>query len=949
MTVNRVKKRDGRIVKFDEDRLKRAIRLAFQGAGKYDEKSVEKVYQKVIKLINNTIPEGKDYIGVEQIQDIIEITLMKEGYFDVAKQFILYREEKKKVREEKAKLLNKPPNKLTDIEKRFSINSIRLLASRYLQRDEKTGEIIESVDDMFKRVSVLGAIPEILYDEKVYDKEGNHKHIWVETKQEVEELRKEWKQNPLQFRNKYSILKGFNLNEHHFERLLYAYENLAKEGKMKVTIKELLKMMEEHPEQFEKARYYARKFFELMSNQVIMPNTPALVNSGRKLGMLSACFTLETKDSLKCIFETAKEIALISKAGGGIGINFSVLRPDHQAVPLSSTGKPSSGVISWLELYDKVLDVVKQSGIRRGAGMGILWYWHAEIDKFIHAKEHNRGDNVISNFNLSVGTDETFWNAVLNDERISIMAVKQIVDEETGEVKQEIKKKVGEKRARDLINEISNLAWAKGDPGILYFDNHNKYSIRKKLFGIIDVTNPCGEELLAPYESCNLSSINLEKFVKYKEDEAYFDWDEYHEVIRINARLLDNFIDVNNFPLKKIEERTKAGRNIGAGLMGLSNTLYRLKIPYNSEEGFKLMSKFAEHLTYFTYKESIQLAKERGTFSYYEQTDYPQGKLPIAGYYDKKSWSLDWDELVEEIKQYGVRNVDVTTSPPTGSVSMIADTSNGIEPNFALSYKKVVTVGTFYYSNKVLEEELRKLGLYNDKILDKIVNNFGSVQGIKEIPKTLQKVFVTSMDIHWLDHIIAQAMLQKWITNSISKTINMPNKATKEDVKLAYIIAHELECKGLTIYRDGSLDIQVYQTDKQNYREYNQVPSKYALKVIKELIKKKPQLMDFIKDSKLLQYIDDINFNHKKQEKVSLTLNFSISSSAKEESTTHKKAPIHQVSNSVVEMSEEEIKKLLGVKYCPVCYEDRGELVELVHEGGCETCPVCGWSACTVS
>lgn len=1219
--VSKVKKRDGRIVKFDEERLKRAIRLAFKGAGKHNEKAVNKVYESVIKLINETVGD-KDYIEVEKIQDIIEVTLMKQGYFDVAKQFILYREQKRKEREEKAKILNKDPNKLTDIEKRFSLNAIRLLASRYLIKDAETGKIIESVDDMFKRVAVLGAIPEILYDEKVYDKNGGHFDVWEKSKDRIRELRSEWEKDKKKFRNKYHILRGFNLNEYHFERLLYAYENLAREGKMKVTIDELLGMLENNPEQFENARYYVRKFFELMSNQVIMPNTPALVNAGRELGLLSACFVVHSADSLASIFDTAKEIALISKAGGGIGLDFSVFRPAHNSVPLSSTGNPSSGVLSWLDLYNKVLDVVKQSSIRRGAGMGVLWYWHVELEDFIHAKEKNRGDNVIANFNLSVGTDEKFWDAVLNDGKIDVIANKQVVDDSTGKVVEEIRKKVGERRAVDVLDEVSRLAWAKGDPGILYFDNHNKYNIRRSIFGDIRATNPCvtgdmriptpyglipiaelyeeakkngitaraedeskfsedgdrigymtrvlvpvegsrengftyrplsaivwkigtkntvrivteegyeigvssmakvmredgpfvhakdlkpgdkliyprasviegyvgsvlgnipddvnsvpeiifranieaikdyltklfnklgnigsetitlsadntkflkdvqvllnlfdvksrieestlvingvdseifrkrvlaqmnritmsedntvtvreivptgkqvvyditvlgekhiytpniaiiksncGEEGLYPYESCNLSSINLEKFVKYDDEgNAYFDWDEFAEVVRVNARLLDNFIDVNKFPLKKIEEKTKAGRNIGAGLMGLANALFRLGIPYNCKKGFELMSKFAEYLTFYSYRESIELAKSRGTFSYYEKTDYPKGKLPIAGFYNRKLWTLPWDELVKEIKQYGVRNVDVTTSPPTGSVSMIADTSNGIEPIFALAYKKVVTVGTFYYSNPVLEEELKKRGLYDDRILEKIVDNFGSVQGLKEVPKSLQRVFVTSMDIHWLDHIVAQVVLQRWITNSISKTINMPNKATVEDVKLAYVIAHELGAKGLTVYRDGSLDLQVYQTEKRSYKPYNQEPSKYALNILRELLNEEPQLMRFIRDSKLAKYFDDgQDESDGKQSAPVLTFSLSHEKHEVHKHSVHEEGVSAPAGGSAGSLSKEEIEKLLGVEYCPVCYEERGELVRLIHEGGCETCPVCGWSACTVS
>ena len=911
--IKKVVKRDGTIVEFDENRIYNAIFKAAQNIGKPDEKLVKEATNRVIRLLEKDF-DDKQIPTVEQIQDYVESVLMKMGEVEIAKHYILYRKERERIRKEKMEILNK--DKLDEIDKRFSVNSIRLMATRYLIKNVETGKIIESPRDMFKRIAVNAVLAELIYHPKVWDRNGGHIDIYEKSKKRIEEIRKKWKENKEEFRNKYYISDEFPLNEYHFERLLYAWEYYARQGKIKIGIDEFLGLLEKR-EINDKAEHYVKIFFDLMSNKYLMPNTPAIVNSGRRIGMLSACFTLNVEDDLSWIMDTAKEIALISKTGGGIGVNFSKLRPNHPAASLRSTNGISSGVVSWLRLYNEVLRQVSQAGIRRGAGMAILEYWHPQVLEFIHAKEENRGDNVIESFNLSIGTDEIFWDKVFRDEDIELIAKRyNIEDRKVLGVEERI---VGRIKARQILEEVAMLSWKKGDPAFLYFDNGNKYNIRRKLKGDIRVTNPCGEEYLYPYESCNLASINVEKFVKEKDGKTIFDWDHYAEVIRYTARLLDNFIDVNRFPLEKIEIETKKGRNIGAGIMGVAHALFRLGIKYNSEEGFNIMSRFGEYLTFYSMKESVELAKEREPFSYFEKTDYVNGEMPIAGFDDKDLWTLPWDELVEEIKKHGLRNVDHTTCPPTGSISMLADTSNGIEPAFALVFKKEVKAGTFYYTNEILKQKLKERGLYNEELLERISRNFGSLYGIEEVPEDIREVFVTAMDIHWLDHLIAQGVIQRWITNSISKTINMPNGASVEDVKLAFLIAHELGCKGTTIYRDGSLDIQVYSTLEKRYRAYDQQPSEYARRIIDKLVKMKPELEEFInKGGKSFIELED-----KPQREVVV----------KERELVEEK---------------EEVEKLLGIKYCPVCYE-RGEIVELKHEGGCETCPVCGWSKCIIS
>ncbi|USS40276.1 adenosylcobalamin-dependent ribonucleoside-diphosphate reductase [Thermococcus aggregans] len=1503
MPVEKVMKRDGRIVPFDESRIRWAIQRAMWEVGVRDENLLDKIVKDVVDRINE-LYEGQ-IPHIENIQDIVELELMRNGLFEVAKAYIIYRKKKAEIREEKRKILNK--EKLDEIDKRFSINALRVLASRYLIRNEE-GKIIESPKQLFERVAILAAIPDLLYDERVFSKDGNY----TQDLKRVEY----YLQNFENFDGVYSIGR-FKLNKYHFERMVNLYKELAEQGKMKVSIDEFLKMLENG--EFDKYEEVVEEFFNLMVNQVFMPNTPALINSGRPLGMLSACFVVPIEDDMESIMKAAHDVAIIQKMGGGCidgnarilfenegeehlttmaemyeryktlgefydpeyhrwginvekvpiyvksfdpakkrvtrgkvtviwryelgeevtkyeiktnkgtkiltspwhpffvltpefdviekradelregdilvggvpdedtpeflfdywlagfiagdgcfdkyhshvkgheyiydrlriydyraetfdiinkhlektfgrrytlqkdrniyyidikagkitshylelldgidngippkilkngrdavlsfiaglfdaeghvnnkpgielgmtnkklidaithylnalgvkarmrekprkdgvdyvvhvgeyssllrfyelvgkhlrnkekreklenliskhkggtfglplsfeafkkwaskhgvefktngsqtlaiiknekislgqwhtrgrvskatlvkmlrklydatgaedvrkmlhlveglevvreisttnepktfydltvekyqnylagengmifvhntGINFSKLRPEGDLV--GTTTGAASGPISFMHLIDAVSNVIKQGGVRRGANMGILEVWHPDIEKFIHAKEQNVGTNVLSNFNISVGLWEDFWEALREGKKYPL------INPRTG-------KKVKEVDPKSLFEELAYMAWAKADPGVVFFDVINKRNVLEPAKGEkIRATNPCvvgetkilteagemtikelfelaksksaetldvldegalgeggepraylspvkviasngekveayvwkvgfkpaikivledgteligdeehevkvngeyvrlkdlqvgacvevypegckkvihiepvgsklvytltmkkvheyiangivskncGEEPLYDYESCNLASINLAKFVKYDDKgKPYFDWEEYAYVIQKVAKYLDNTIDVNKFPLPEIDYNTKLTRRIGVGMMGLADALFKLGIPYNSKEGYDFMRKATEYLTFYAYKYSIEAAKKRGTFPLYEKTKYPEGELPVEGYYHREIWSLPWDELVEEIKKHGVRNAMVTTCPPTGSVSMIADTSSGIEPVFALVYKKSVTVGEFYYVDPVFEAELKKRGLYNDEILQKISDNYGSVQGLEEIPEEMQRVFVTAMDIHWLDHLLAQASIQLWLTDSASKTINMPNDATVEDVKAAYLLAHALGCKGVTVYRDGSLSVQVYSVEGEKKKRVPAKPSEYAKKILREIVEREPWLKKFIDVEAIID-----GTNGKEVPTFSLNL-------------PKTKKPAKE------DVEERNLKDLLGVAYCPVCYEKDGELVELRMESGCATCPKCGWSKCVIS
>ncbi|ASJ03606.1 ribonucleoside-diphosphate reductase [Thermococcus profundus] len=911
MPIEKVMKRDGRIVPFDKERIRWAIQRAMLEVGVHDDRLLNKVVRRVVRRINE-LYDGQ-VPNIENIQDIVELELMRAGLFDVAKAYILYRKRKAEIREEKKKILNK--DKLDEIDKRFSINALRVLASRYLIKNER-GEIIESPKELFERVAVLSVIPDVLYDERVFDRNGGHE-------QDLSAL-EGYIKNLDEYDGKFSIGR-FKLNKYHFERFINLYRELAEKGQMKLPIDEVVQMLENGA--FDKYEDEVEEYFRLMTSQVFMPNTPALINSGRPLGMLSACFVVPIEDDMESIMKAAHDVAMIQKMGGGTGLNFSKLRPEGDLV--GTTTGAASGPVSFMHLIDAVSDVIKQGGVRRGANMGILEVWHPDVEKFIHAKEKNVGTNVLSNFNISVGLWEDFWEALKEGKRYPL------INPRTGEKTKEIDPK-------SLFEELAFMAWAKADPGVVFFDVINRRNVLEPAKGEkIRATNPCGEEPLYDYESCNLASINLAKFVKYDDEgKPYFDWDEYAYVIQKVAKYLDNAIDVNKFPLPEIDRNTKLTRRIGVGMMGLADALFKLGIAYNSKEGFEFMRKATEYLTFYAYKQSVETAKKRGSFPLYEKTKYKNGELPVEGFYHREIWNLPWDELAEEIKKFGVRNGMVTTCPPTGSVSMIADTSSGIEPIFALVYKKSVTVGEFYYVDPVFESELRKRGLYSDELLRKISDNYGSIQGLEEVPEELQRVFVTSMDIHWLDHLLAQANIQLWLTDSASKTINMPNDATVEDVKAAYLLAYKLGCKGVTVYRDGSLSVQVYSVESEKKKQRVKAkPSKYAVEKLKAIVEAEPWLSRFINVEAILN-----GTNGKEKSVQTGGLTFSVS-----HVSVPKPAHEHPHHAEKPEIPEEKIRELLGAAYCPVCYEKDGELVELRMESGCATCPRCGWSKCVIS
>ena len=802
-TIVEIRKRSGTVATFNKEKISSAIFKALAATSDADRGLADQLADKVVdRLVEQGFTTSR-VPSVENIQDIVEYTLIDSGNSDIAKAYIVYRHERRKLRDEKMKVIN--AKSLDATSKKFDLNCLRVLASRYLMRNGKN-EITETPTEMFERVAILVGIGDMLYDANLFVKSGNHTQDVEEARTYLEKLDN--------FNYKFKIGDYF-LNKWHFRSLINHYIMLASKGQMKVSFKKLLTMLA--GKQLDNYADKIDEYLEMMTSQEFLPNSPTMMNAGGRLGQLSACFVLGMPDDMEKIMKSTSDAALIFKSGGGVGINYSDLRQEGDIV--ASTSGVASGPVSFMNIINTVTEVVKQGGKRRGANMGIIEVWHPDVEKFITNKTE---PGVLENFNVSVGVWEDFWHSLVNtkDGKYMLRSPRD-------------KKPVKEVNAHQLIDLIALSAWKSAEPGLIFFDQINKYNVfAKARQSQLRATNPCGEQSLYPYESCNLGSINLANLVKRKADGEYeFDWQRYEETIRKTTRFLDNVIDVNNYPVEEINVASKESRRIGLGVMGVADLLYKLRIPYNSKEGYELQSKLSEALTYYSMEESVALAKSRGEFPLCSKTEYPEGKIPVAGYYEKpkESHSFEWDALIEKIKKYGIRNVLTTTVAPTGTLSMIADCSNGMEPAFALVFEKRVTVGRFFYTNKIVEEVLKENGLYTDEILAKIADNYGSLKGIPEIPEWMQRIFVTAMDIHWSDHLVAQAVWQDWIGNAIAKTINMPYDVTAEDVKSAYLLAHELGLKGITVYRDGSRHKQVLHMTSDNAEKTFEVcPSNYV-------------------------------------------------------------------------------------------------------------------------
>ena len=869
-----IRKRNGRTSKFDQNKITNAIYKALMATNKGDRSLAEQLANGVLEKLASQGFSTTNAPSVEDIQDMVESTLIEQGHSEIAKAYILYRHERRKVRDEKMKVLN--TQTLDSVSKNFDLNCLRVLASRYLLRNNKN-EITESPTAMFERVAILIGIGDLLHDDQIYSNPGNLQQDVTEAEEYLSKLD--------QFNYKFKI-GNYYLNQYHFRGLVNGYIDIAKRGKVKIGFKQVLTQLA--AKKFDGYEERITEYLNLMTSQTFLPNSPTMMNAGGRLGQLSACFVLGMPDDMAGIMKSTSDAALIFKSGGGVGINYSELREEGDIV--ASTSGVASGPVTFMNIINTVTEVVKQGGKRRGANMGIMDVWHPDIEKFITNKTE---PGILENFNVSVGIWDDFWNTLVNsqDGKYTLRSTRD-------------QSAVREINAHHLIDLIATSAWKSAEPGLIFFDNINKYNVfAKARGGPLKATNPCGEQSLYPYESCNLGSINLAILTKRKADGQYeFDWQGYEETIRKTTRFLDNVIDVNHYPVPEINVASKDSRRIGLGVMGVADLLYKLRIPYNSEEGYEFMGKLSEALSYYSMEESVALAQSRGAFPLCSKTEFPEGKIPISGYYEKAkhSHSYDWDALIAKIQKHGIRNVLTTTVAPTGTLSMIADCSNGMEPTFALVFEKRVTVGRFFYTNKIFEAVLKENGIYSEELLAKVADNYGSVRGISEIPEWMQKIFVTAMDIHWSDHLMAQAVWQDWIGNAIAKTINMPNDVSAEDVKAAYLLAHEIGLKGITVYRDGSRHQQVLHMTSENAEKTFDVSATQYL-------------YDFIRDNISNTYI------------------------SKQIHDALKITPPKEKPREIVIEKEDKREENL----CPTCKN------KLVLIEGCSICIECGYSGCT--
>ncbi len=517
-----------------------------------------------------------------------------------------------------------------------------------------------------------------------------------------------------------------------------------------------------------------RQFYQMMALNEFMPNSPTLMNAGRELQQLSACFVLDVPDSIEGIFEAAKYTAIIHKSGGGTGFSFSNLRPESDRV--GSTGGIASGPVSFIRIFDTSTDVVKQGGTRRGANMGILSVQHPDVMKFIHAKDD---DLSLQNFNISVAVTEDFMKAVEKDEEYTL------INPRTGEPEKKL-------RAREVFDDMVESAWKTGDPGIIFIDRMNDdRSNPVPERGPIMATNPCGEQPLYPYDSCNLGSINLAKFVAQTEDTPTIDWEKLKKTVGLCVHFLDNVVTMNRYPIPQIEETSKNIRRIGLGVMGWADMLILMGVPYDSQEALDLGEKVMEFINNAAADASEGLAEIRGAFPEWEDSVYgSKGSLGARP----------------------LRNSTRTTIAPTGTISIIANCSSGIEPLFALSYVRTVMDGTRLVEvNPYLEAVAKREGFYSRELMEELAKR-GSVRGMEEVPEWVQDLFVTSHDITPKWHVRMQAAFQKSTDNAVSKTVNFSNSATVEEVREVYMLAYTEGCKGVTIYRDGSKSNQVLST-----------------------------------------------------------------------------------------------------------------------------------------
>ena len=662
--IKKIKKRDGRIVDFDQAKITEAVWKAAQSVGGQESSLADQISNQISAVLEVFFKSDENIPNVEQIQDLVEKILIEGGHAKTAKAYIIYRSKRADEREKKELMFGKEGAEQT---LSFSENALQVLKKRYLLKDEQ-GRTKESPEGLVRRVAKHIA-------------KGNDKYEG-ENVQETEET-----------------------------------------------------------------------FFNMIKNLEFLPNSPTLMNSGTSIGQLSACFVVPVEDSMEGIFTSLKNAALIHKSGGGTGFSFARLRPSEDLV--SSTTGVSSGPISFMKVFDAATEVIKQGGKRRGANMGILRVDHPDIMDFITMKSDMK---TLQNFNISVAVTDKFMEALEQGGEYELYNPRT----------KEVMKTLPARMVFDLV--IAN-AWKNGDPGVIFIDEVNRKSPVRHL-GEIEATNPCGEQPLLPYESCNLGSINLNTVMTVSGKDI--DWNKLEKTAKDATHFLDNVIDMNKYPINEIAENSRKTRKIGLGVMGFADALYQMDIAYNSEEGIKIGERVMRFIDEKSKEKSIEMAQTRGVFPAWEGSLFHKNGIKI-------------------------RNACTTTVAPTGTIGMLAEASTGLEPNFAISFIKNVMDGTeLVYTNRFFEARAKEEGFYSKELMQEIAR-VGSIQQFPQIPDHIKKVFVVAQDITPDWHIRMQSAFQKHVDSSVSKTINFPHEASMQDVEKAYLDAHKAKCKGITI------------------------------------------------------------------------------------------------------------------------------------------------------